>query len=119
MARFPKLKTGAVAQYPSSRAVSYATQVFEFLDGSEQRMAQWGKSGRRWRVRLDLVSEEELAGIAEFFRSRRGGHEPFEFEDPWTGTVHASCVFENWELELQHAAEGRGGVPVVVREIKE
>jgi uncharacterized protein (TIGR02217 family) len=117
--RFPKLSTGAVAQYPAGRGSGFATRVFEFLDGSEQRMAQWREQGRRWQIRLDLVSEEELGAVAEFFRARRGGHAPFEFEDPWTGTVHGNCVFESGELALHHDGEGHGAAAFTVREIRE
>ena len=118
MARFPKLKTGATAQYPSSRSVAFATRVFEFLDGGEQRIAGRGVMERRWRVRLDLVSEEEMALVTEFFRGQRGGNTPFEFEDPWTGTVHANCVFADESLELQHESEGTGRAALVIRKIR-
>ena len=37
MNEFPKLKTGAVAQYPAQRTTRYSTHVMRFMDGSEQR----------------------------------------------------------------------------------
>ena len=45
MSAFPKLKTGAVAQYPASRALSQATEVVRFLDGTEQRYRAAGRPG--------------------------------------------------------------------------
>ncbi len=37
MNEFPKLKTGAVLQYPAAKRLECLTQVTRFLDGSEQR----------------------------------------------------------------------------------
>src|SRR5579872_2368929 len=63
MATFPALKTGAVAQYGSSRTRGFSTQVFRFLDGSEQRFQDYGAPLRRWTIRLSLLDEAELTAL--------------------------------------------------------
>ncbi len=34
MSMFPKLKTGAVAQYPAARSIVHGNDVLRFVDGS-------------------------------------------------------------------------------------
>ncbi len=85
MATFPALKTGAVAQYPSDRQQNFSTQVYRFLDGSEQRFPAYVGSLRRWVVRLDLLDEAELESWRIFSLVRAGGLESFEFTDPFDG----------------------------------
>jgi hypothetical protein len=63
VATFPTLKTGAVAQYGSSRTRGFSTQVFRFLDGSEQRFQDYGAPLRRWTIRLSLLDEAELNAL--------------------------------------------------------
>ena len=108
MANFPALKTGAVAQYPSDRQRSFSTQVFRFLDGSEQRFPGYGAPLRRWTIRLDLLDEAELTNLEEFFESEGGRAGSFSFTDPWDGTVYANCSFDGDELALHFAGRKRG-----------
>jgi hypothetical protein len=116
MSAFPKLKTGAVAQYPASRALSQATEVVRFLDGTEQRYRARGAAGRRWVIRLDLLDETEIARLQEFFISAQGRFGSFSFQDPWDGSVHADCSLEADEFAMELVGETRGRLTLVVRE---
>lgn len=116
MSSFPKLKTGAVAQYPAGRTSSYATDVFQFLDGSQQRCRQLSARLRRWVIELELLDDTELAELGDFFQSQQGRFGNFSFEDPWDGTIHANCSFEDDELNLALADESRGRLRLVVKE---
>jgi hypothetical protein len=116
VATFPALKTGAVAQYGSSRTRGYSTQVFRFLDGSEQRFQDYGAPLRRWRIGLSLLDEAELNALESFFRSHGGQAQSFAFPDPWDGTVYANCSFDNDQLATQYAGQARGTASVTVRE---
>jgi len=118
MADFPKLKTGALAQYPLQRRVEYPTTVLRFLDGAEQRWPEQGSASRKWVVRLDLLDEGEISSLAAFFdtQSGRGGH--FSFEDPLDGSLHGDCSFEQDKATIEAACEGRWSTELTVRENK-
>jgi hypothetical protein len=113
MAQFPKLKTGAVAQYPVSRSLRFSNETARFLDSSEQRYRDFKAGRRSWTVRLNLLDDTELTEVREFFVNRRGRFETFDFEDPWTETVVPNCrfaedAFEAWCLgEVDNTAEVR------------
>ncbi len=113
---FPRLKTGAVAQYPASRTTGYATQTFEFLDGTRQRFPQRGSAATRWVVKLDLLDDTEMAQIRTFFQSQQGRFGTFTFVDPWDGSIHSDCSFEADELTLALDGEARGRLQVVIKE---
>ncbi len=116
MAAFPTLKTGAVAQYPSERSRRFLTTVFEFLDGSEQRFAQYGSSSRRWVIQLDRLDEKELFDLEQFFIEQGGAAGSFEFADPWDDAVYPNCSIENDDIELVFAGLGSGQAALVVKE---
>jgi hypothetical protein len=116
MSAFPRLKTGAVTQYPASRVLEHATEVVRFVDGTEQRYRRRGAAGRRWAIRLDLLDETEMARLQEFFETAKGRFGSFSFEDPWDHSVHADCSLENDELEIQLLGEARGSLALVVKE---
>ena len=116
MNTFPVLKTGAVLQYPAQRAEDFSTQVFRFLDGSEQRIPDYGKPIHRWMVRLNLLDETELWSLDQFFMSQQGQSGTFSFTDPWDGTVYANCSFEGDEADLQFTRESQSGTTLVVKE---
>jgi hypothetical protein len=115
MAQFPLLKTSAVTQYPSSRAVEFSTGVLRFVDGSEQRYRQMRQPVRRWMLRLSEVSEGELYDIEDFFASRQGQAGSFTFTDPWDGVEYPDCCFDQDELELSMMAEGRTAATLAIR----
>ena len=116
MATFPALKTGAVAQYGSSRTRQFSTRVFRFLDGSEQRFQQYAAPLRRWTIRLSLLDEAELAELESFFQTHGGQAESFAFPDPWDGTVYANCSFDNQQLATQYSGLARGMASLTVKE---
>jgi hypothetical protein len=116
MSAFPKLKTGAVAQYPAGRRLDYATVANRFLDGPEQKYRERGRAVRRWAIRLERLDDRELNLIEEFFREQQGRYGSFAFEDPWDGTTHADCSFDQDELTLEATGERRGGTKLVIRE---
>ena len=115
MATFPKLKTGAILQYPAARGLRFANQVVRFLDGREQRF-RTGPAMRRWEIRLDFLDESEMAEIDQFFLENQGVFGSFSFTDPWDGTEYPNCSLEAGEVRLQALAEMRGRTSLVVRE---
>ena len=116
MAIFPKLKTGAVLQYPAARGLRFANQVVRFLDGTEQRFRTAPAARRRWEVRLDFLDESEIAEIDLFFQENQGVFGSFSFTDPWDGTEYPNCSLEAGELRMEAVAEMRGRTSLVVRE---
>src|ERR1700728_2739217 len=108
MANFPTLKTGAVAQYPADLSPQFSTQVFRFLDGSEQRFPGYGTPLRQWTIRLDLLDETELSNLQAFFLSEEGRAGSFTFTDPWDGTVYSSCSFGSDTLSLRFQGPQNG-----------
>jgi len=116
MSAFPKLKTGAIAQYPAGRTLTFATDVFEFLDGGTQQCRRRSSGARRWVIELELLDDTELTELAEFFQSQQGRFGAFSFEDPWDGKVYPDCSFEDDELEMVLGEEARGSLRLVVKE---
>lgn len=116
MANFPVLKTGAVAQYGSTRSRQFSTQVLRFLDGSEQRFSGYGAPLLQWVIQLDLLDESELENLKQFFEDEGGRAGSFSFTDPWDGTVYANCSFGSDDLDLQYQDVARGKAQVVVKE---
>lgn len=116
MSAFPRLRTGAVAQYPAGRVLSHSTEVMKFVDGTEQRYRVRGGTARRWVIRLELLDETEIARLEEFFTTVQGRLGRFSFEDPWTGNVHTDCSLESDEFEVEFEDETRGRTVLVVRE---
>jgi hypothetical protein len=114
--RFPRLKTGALAQYPATRALEFNTGVVRFIDGSEQRCRLRRAPGKKWIVRLELLDETELIRLSAFFQAAAGRAGTFEFRDPWTGELFANCSFEIDELGMELAGEMRAGTVLTIRE---
>jgi hypothetical protein len=116
MDRFPKLSTGAAAQYPAEREGRRATDTRRFIDSSEQRYRDFAQSKRTWRLRLDKLTPGELADIREFFIRMRGSQTEFEFEDPWTGSIVSPCRFAQDAFRDEIGAENSGSLTVTIRE---
>lgn len=93
MAQFPKLKTGAVSQYPTEKVLERSGEAHRFLDQSEQRFRDSFEGRRRWKIRLSLLDDSELAELRELFIERRGRAGTFDFEDPMTGLLVTNCRF--------------------------
>ena len=116
MSAFPRLKTGAVMQYPASRSVEHTTQVHRFVDGSEQRYRDRGAPVRRWVIRLEQLDEAEMRELQEFFGSVGGRAGSFSFLDPWDDVTYEDCSLEGDELAVEVSGEMRGRTVLVVRE---
>ena len=91
MPLFPKLRTGAVVQYPITREARLRSDGLRFLDGSYQRYRDAGSLRRRWVIRLELLDEGEMAAIEEFFAAMQGAYTNFTFSDPWDETDYDDC----------------------------
>lgn len=113
---FPTLSTGAVVQYPSDGRVEHKTEVLRFLDGREQRFRRTGIGLRRWVIPLDLLTEEEMDTIGQFFSAAKGRQGSFSFRDPSDGLEYPSCSFETDEIELEFLAESRGRAVLTIKE---
>ena len=94
VAQFPKLKTGAIAQYPTTKEYRFATATQRFVDGTEQRYRDVRGSRQRWIVNLSRLDAGEIAELQEFFRIEQGHFGEFDVEDPWTQMVISKCHFE-------------------------
>ena len=116
MPEFPKLKTGAVLQYPATRTLAFKSQVVRFLDGSEQSYRMSGSPLRSWEIRLDLLDEVELADVESFFVEQQGAFGSFAFTDPWDGAEYPDCSLEGDRLTVTMSGEGRGQTSLVVKE---
>jgi hypothetical protein len=117
MARFPKLKTGAVAQYPVVREERFANEIHRFLNASEQRYRDRAAGRRRWIIQLERLDETETARLARFFDEHQGRLTLFEFEDPWTGTVVTTCRFAEDRFPMTEHCESRCSLRLTVEEV--
>lgn len=113
---FPTLSTGAVIQHPARRSVEYSTEVLRFLDGSEQRFRRRGTQLHRWSIRLDLLNEDEMETLRQFFAAAQGRQGSFAFVDPWDGTRYPDCSLDDDSLDLEFSGEMRGHTNIVVKE---
>ena len=116
MDTFPVLKSGAVAQYGSDRRRRFSTQVFRFVDGSEQRFPGYATSLKKWVIRLELLDENELSQLARFFSAHSGRGGVFTFTDPWDGVTYPSCSFDHDVMISGLRGRSRGHTSVTVRE---
>ena len=115
MSDFPALNTGAVMQYPAQRAAQFSTQVLRFVDGTEQRFPGYGALLRRWIIRFDQLTEDEMNRIASFYTIQAGAAGTFSFTDPWDGTVYSSCSFENDQMTVGLNGENQLKTTLTIR----
>jgi hypothetical protein len=115
MATFPALRTGAVAQYPFSRTQSFQTEMVRFLDGSRQQYRINPGPLRKWRVRLELLDQQELASVIAFVEAQSG--DVFAFSDPVSGDTVARCVLSEESFRATLTDESNGDATVVIEEI--
>ncbi len=114
MATFPKLKTGAVAQYPLARRAQFQNQIVQFVDGSDQRYRDSAGARLEWEIQLSLLDASEMAAIEEFFRVNQGAFGRFEFVDPWDGQVYDNCSIADDDLQLAVVSESGGNTRLTV-----
>lgn len=115
MTSFPKLSTGAVAQYPSDLQVETSVRILQYIDGSEQRFPERASAARQWTLRMDHITEEEMSAIEEFFVAQQGRFGQFSFTDPWTGIEYADCSFTEDSLRSQLFGEEWAGTTIIIR----
>ena len=118
MSTFPVLKTGAVIQVPASRAIQFATDVVQFLDGSEQRYRSYAQPYHRWIVKFDFLDETELQNIRTFVQQVNGAAGLFSFADPWDGTIYAKCSIDSDAVIDTVAGPMQSGTSLIIRENK-
>jgi hypothetical protein len=116
MSDFPRLKTGAVAQYPATKIIEFATQVLMFVDGGSQRYHDASGPLRKWRIQLELLDESEARAIEEFFESAQGRFGSFRFTDPWDNTEYPDCSLDADTAELEWRGESRCRTGLIIRE---
>ena len=116
MSRFPKLKSGAAAQYPASKTIAYSTWTGQFVGGGEQRFREQPAPLRRWVIDLRLLTEGEVTNLREFFEEAQGRFGEFEFEDPWDSTVYSPCSFDSDESSIQWDGEDMGRTRIMIRQ---
>ena len=114
MATFPKLKTGAVAQYPLARRAKFQNQIVRFVDGSDQRYRDSAGAHLEWAIQLSLLDASEMAAVEEFFRANQGAFGRFEFIDPWDGQVYDNCSIAGDILQLATLSETGGNTKLIV-----
>src|SRR5690348_17469994 len=107
MSDFPQLNTGAVMQYPAQKSIRFSTEVLRFIDGTEQRFASYATPLRCWTIQLNLLNEDEVNLLSEFFRVQSGASGTFSFTDPWDGHEYSSCSFENDEMRAGFDGDNR------------
>ncbi len=114
MAIFPALKTGALAQYGSSREIRYHTEVLRYLDGSEQRIVH-RPAELRWQLVYEQLTESEVRMLADFFHVSQGAVGRFQFNDPWTGEVLENCYFDQDEIEFEWVTLDHATTSIAIR----
>lgn len=118
MDTFPRLRTGAVFQLPANRMLQFATEVIQFVDGSEQRFRKYAQPFHRWIVSFDALDETELQAIRLFVQQMNGAAGVFSFTDPWDGTIYAKCSLEGGGVSDSLAGPMQISTGLVIRENK-
>ena len=113
---FPLLKTGAAAQYPASRTISYSSRVIRFLDGSDQRYRDYSGPLHKWTLPLTVLDDTELSTLEQFVVAQEGRFGSFSFADPWTQVQYSSCSMNQEGLDYVLTQEARGAAGVVLQE---
>ena len=108
MADFPLLSTGAVTQYPAPLIVGQTAQVIRFLDGSDQWFLTQGRQFRRWQIRVNLLNEDELQRLENFFDTQKGNYSLFAFPDPFTKAFVPNCRLDSPALTTEYTAVDAG-----------
>lgn len=98
-------------QYPAERKTRFSTFVTRFLDGSEQRCPERKQPLYVWVIQLNLLSDDEMFRLQEFFMDQEGSAGMFRFVDPWDGTDYDDCICAEpsfrWEWLEEDRSRGR------------
>ena len=90
--------------------------MIRFIDGSDQRFRIQGKQLRSWQIKLELLSEAEMAQLELFFDTQQGAYSPFTFPDPVSGLAVANCRIGSSELATVYGAPEAGSATIWVVE---
>jgi hypothetical protein len=115
MAKFPTLKSGAVAQYPLQAGSRYSTQSVRFLDGSRQCYRIQAPALRRWTIQLTQLDETELSEVVAFVEQQWLA--PFAFTDPISGQTANQCIISGEKMQSGMKQEADGQATLVIEEI--
>lgn len=114
MPQFPKLRTGAVMQYPASRETAFANARLQFIDGSEQRYRTASGTLRKWMIPLRLLDDYEMHQLERFFNECQGTYASFLFVDPADETEYADCSLNEDDFAITALDEMRHSATIVV-----
>src|SRR5690242_15262812 len=114
MPQFPRLRTGAVIQYPASRGTGFANARLQFIDGSEQCYRAASGALRRWLIPLRLLDDHEVHEVERFFNDCQGSYGSFVFIDPTNETEYADCSLGQDEFAVTSLDEMRHNATIVV-----
>jgi hypothetical protein len=115
----PKLKSGAIAQYPLTRTLRFSTKVLRFLDGTEQAFPLNSKVLAEWQVPLERLDDGELNGVDQLFMTHQGSSQTFSFVDPLDQTEHSNCNLASDESTIELESVNDGKAIVTVREVND
>lgn len=115
MSDFPRLRTGAVMQYPAERKTQYGTFVTRYVDGAEQRYSERAEPIQTWVIQLNLLSDEEMFRLQEFFMEQEGAASGFRFVDPWNGVAYENCVCGEPDFRWEWLDEDRSRGRLLIR----
>jgi hypothetical protein len=118
MLEFPKLKTGALCQYPGRTQIARGTRVFRFLDGSEQRYTM-RRRRMAWKLTLRQLDAREAAEVDAFVTRYQSTLEHFAFTDPRTGERYENCVIHSDAVSTTLAREHDWQTELVIAEAVE
>lgn len=99
MLYFPQLTSGALVQYPLSKAREGRTVVNTFQDGRMLRLLDASHQRVEWLMKLVGLTELERSAIESFFQAAEGRLGEFTFLDPTDNLLRWSedLTSENWE----------------------
>lgn len=116
MSTYPTLKTGATAQYPATKTITYSSFVIRFLDGSDQRYRNYSSPLNKWLLPYAQLDDTEAAAMEQFFIQEQGQAGSFSFTDPWTQAQYGNCSLDQSSVGTQFKQEAQGATVMLVAE---
>jgi hypothetical protein len=114
MPEFPRLKTGAVTQYPTSREMRFSNTRMQFINGSEQRYRTSAGALKRWIITLTLLDEHEIHELERFFNECQGAFGTFSFVDPADDVEYSDCSLSQDNFVTIGDAETRNRATLII-----
>ncbi len=106
---FPEAVLRQLFQYPTNRENRISAQILRFVGGSEQRYAISGAL-KTWKLQPALVTDDVAGQIVGFYQSVDGPANPFQFTDPWDGTIYPTCFFSQNTFESTMVGQNRNRI---------